>query len=112
MSRRLGESSNLLLVPVRSIIPACSALLSAQTRLQHQFAALQAIEALRMHAAQHGQWPERLEDVTVVPVPNDPINEAPFRYRREGDQAILEPAEGVKLPHSPVERYILRLKRD
>jgi hypothetical protein len=92
------------------LMPALSSFTDARARLDQQLAALQAIEALRMHAAQTGQWPDRLEEVTIVPVPKDPVNEAPFRYRREGETAILEPSEGLTLPHQPIRRYVLRLK--
>lgn len=93
------------------LMPALWSVADARARLDHHLAALQAIEALRMHAAQTGQWPDRLEEVTIVPVPKDPVNEAPFRYRREGDTAILEPSEGLTLHNLQIRRYVLRLKR-
>lgn len=111
--RHLRWDATAPLVPlVGLLMPAFSSVLTARTRLEHQVVMLQAIEALRMHAAQTGRWPERLEEVTVVPVPLDPVNDAPFRYRREGDTAILEPSEGIQLPPGHVRRYVLRLKRD
>src|SRR5262249_15731723 len=42
-----------------------------------------AIEALRMYAAEHGKWPQRLEDVTEAPVPEDPFTAKPFQYSPE-----------------------------
>lgn len=110
MPAALGPRGVAIIV-VHQLAPALSATAAAAVRVDHQMAALQAIEALRMHAAQTGQWPDKLEEVTVVPVPKDPASDAPFRYRREQDTAILEPAEGTSLPGSP-QRYVLRLKRE
>jgi hypothetical protein len=47
------------------------------------------IEALRMHAASHGGLPDPLAEVTIVPIPLDPMTGRPFRYRCEGETAIL-----------------------
>jgi hypothetical protein len=59
-------------------------------RLERKLAALRAIEALRMHAAVHGgQLPNKLHEVTIVPVPNDPGTGQPFEYQREGQSATL-----------------------
>jgi hypothetical protein len=55
-----------------------------------QVATLRVIEALRMYAAAHGgKLPESLDQVTEVPVPDDPATGKPFIYRRAGDGAIL-----------------------
>ena len=49
--------------------------------MDQRFAALQVIEALRMHAAQHGgQLPSDLDEVNIVPVPLDPMTGKPFHY--------------------------------
>ena len=53
-------------------------------------AALRVIEALRMHAAAHdGKLPDKLDDVTEVPIPSDPGTDRPFEYSRDGDTATL-----------------------
>lgn len=52
-------------------------------------AALMCVEAIRMHAAEFGDLPERLADITVVPVPDDPMTAKPFEYFLEGDGAVL-----------------------
>ncbi len=59
-------------------------------RLERQLNALQAIEAIRMHAAQTGKLPATLEEITIVPVPLNPVTEKPFVYRLDGETAILE----------------------
>jgi len=63
---------------------------TAQARTEREFAVLQFLEALRIHAANHdGRLPERLRDLTDVPVPNDPVTGRPFRYLLDGKIARL-----------------------
>jgi hypothetical protein len=70
--------------------PAVQAALQAETRLDRRVAALRAVEAIRMHAAANdGKLPERLEDITIVPVPIDPGTSKTFEYTREGETARL-----------------------
>lgn len=74
----------------RLLLPALNNVMWAQTRDERYLAALRIIEALRMHAAAHdGKLPDKLDDVTEVPVPNDPGTNKPFEYKREGDAATL-----------------------
>jgi hypothetical protein len=42
-----------------------------------------------MHAAKNGQFPDKLDQVTIVPVPNDPGTDQPFEYQRDGQTATL-----------------------
>jgi hypothetical protein len=59
-------------------------------RIERYIALLRTIEALRDYAARHdGQPPERLEQVTDLPVPVDPITGWPFDYRADGQTAVL-----------------------
>jgi hypothetical protein len=61
-----------------------------EERLERQVAALRCVEALRLYAAGHdGRLPEKLADVTEVPVPPDPATGRPFDYRASGDRATL-----------------------
>lgn len=72
------------------LLPAIPKVMLAQARLERKLAALRTIEALRMHAAAHGgQLPDKLDEVTIVPVPNDPSTGRPFEYQREGQTAII-----------------------
>lgn len=72
------------------LLPAIPKVQLAQNRLDRKLAALRAIEALRMHAAAHrGQLPEKLEEVKIAPVPNDPGTGRPFEYQRDGQTATL-----------------------
>jgi hypothetical protein len=58
--------------------------------IERPLAMLRCVEALRLHLAEHGQWPETLEDLRPLPLSPDPITGKSFLYRREGDRAILE----------------------
>jgi hypothetical protein len=80
----------------RLLLPAFYRVQARQVALERNLAALRVIEALRMHAAAHdGALPDKLGDVTVVPVPPDPSTGRPFEYRREGATATLtSPALG------------------
>jgi hypothetical protein len=90
--RKLDEirsESRQTTVPFDAFLPALRAMYQAQLR-QHRFlSVLRAIEALRIHAARHGKWPETLADVTEVPVPNDPVTNSPFVYSKSGNNATL-----------------------
>jgi hypothetical protein len=72
------------------LLPALEACRRAEIRAQWQHNAFMVIEALRMHAAETGEFPERLEQIQVVPVPLNPITRNPYVYRRDGQMAVLE----------------------
>lgn len=91
----------------RGLIPAIDATMRAQDRLERMIAALRVIEALRLYAAAHdGQLPEKLSQVTTVPVPNDPGTGKPFEYKRDGAGAVLI----GRLPGQPLENTGLRYR--
>jgi hypothetical protein len=72
------------------LLPAAERVLFAPARIERKIAALRSVEAIRMHAAAHGgQLPEKLADVTEVPVPVDPWTGKPFEYHREDGKATL-----------------------
>jgi hypothetical protein len=72
------------------LLPALQAAKTAETRIQWKLALLRIFEALRMYAANHdGRWPDRLDDIKEVPIPNNPFDGKPFLYRRDGDKAVL-----------------------
>jgi hypothetical protein len=74
----------------RMLMPALNAVTAKQVAVERNLAALRVVEALRIHAALHdGKLPDKLDDVTLVPIPNDPGTGGPFEYRREGDTATL-----------------------
>jgi len=43
-----------------------------------------------MHAAETGQLPKTLEDISIVPVPLNPATNKPFEYQLKGGTATLE----------------------
>jgi hypothetical protein len=82
------------LFPLASILsPIRGNVLMSQMKIDRQVARLQAIEALRMHAAATGAFPTRLDEVTGVPVPLDPATGGPFAYKLEGEFATLDVAD-------------------
>jgi hypothetical protein len=88
-----------MFLPVIQKVPA------VPVRLERKIAALRAIEALRLHAAANGgQLPDRLDQVTVVPIPDDPGTGKPFEYRREGAKATLV----SRISGEPLEKEGLR----
>jgi hypothetical protein len=91
----------------RLFLPGLDRVLSNQIRLERNLAALRVIEALRMYAAAHdGKLPDKLGDVTEVPLPTDPGTGRPFEYRREGDTATLV----SQVPGDPLRNNGLRYR--
>ena len=73
------------------LFPALSKASASGSKLKRNLAALQTIEALRMHAAQHaGKLPATLDEIKIIPVPLNPATGKPFPYMLVGTQAILE----------------------
>jgi hypothetical protein len=69
----------------RLFLPAVMKVQGAQARIERKLATLRVIEAVRLHAAaNNGQVPDTLAEVTIVPVPNDPGTGQPFAYQRDG----------------------------
>lgn len=72
------------------LLPAVSNVNQASIRLARNLAAIQTLEAIRMHMAAHGgQLPKSLAEITVVPVPNNPATGEPFSYELRGAEARL-----------------------
>jgi hypothetical protein len=89
-----SEAQQRELYPLVSLLaPLRGNLRLGQERLERLLARQQAIEALRMHAAAEGRFPQSLIDVNVVPVPVDPATGKPFAYQLDGDVAVLDVAE-------------------
>jgi hypothetical protein len=72
------------------LMPAVNSVRDAGMRLDWQLNGIQTVEAIRMHAAETGKLPATLQEITVVPVPLNPLTEKPYAYRLEREQAILE----------------------
>jgi len=96
----------------KTLMPAIVKILAAPNRVQRKIAALRVIEALRMHAAAHdGRLPDKLSEVTVVPLPDDPGTGRPFEYHRDGRTATLT----GRIPGQPLAitglRYRLTMRK-
>ena len=82
--------------PVRMFLalflPATQAAKNAYLRTEQSFDRLKIVEAIRLYAAGHdGKPPKSLDDIKEVPVPKiDPMTGTPYRYRTEGNTAILD----------------------
>ena len=103
-------------LPIASLmLPAVSNVKLASIRLDRERAALMAIEALRMHAAATGKLPMALAEVTVVPVPPNPMSGQPFAYRLDaatGAATLDLPAPpGYERLQGHAKRYVIRLKK-
>ena len=61
----------------------------AEVRTQWQINALQVIEAIRLHAAAHGEFPQTLNQMEL-PAPLNPFTNKPYQYHVDGDTAIID----------------------
>ncbi|QDU58788.1 hypothetical protein [Aeoliella mucimassa] len=104
-----GASEDRELLPIGSLLlPAITAARSAEVRTDRDVQALRVIEALRMHAAENNAtWPESLDAITCVPVPNNPATGEPFEYHLQDDTAVLvlPMSDGLRIQ----KRYELKL---
>ena len=95
----------------RLLIPAVQNAMAAEVRLQSRFAAIQTIEALRMHAAANrGQLPKSLDDVTIVPVPLNPATDKPFPYELTEGVATLTIPTPAGRPAAEGRKYVIRME--
>ena len=78
------------------VMPACGSM--------RQINLLRTVEALRMYAAEHGRWPEKLDEIKAVPVPNDPFTEKPFEYAVKDGVALLRPTPDARAENTPRHR--------
>ncbi|MFA9480011.1 hypothetical protein ACERK3_17160 [Phycisphaerales bacterium AB-hyl4] len=89
---RMSAATN----PFLMSLPHFDAARATEERSRRRLALLRCVEAIRMHAAaNNGQLPESLDDITIVPAPADPSNNMPFRYelQPDGRTFTLQPAE-------------------
>jgi len=102
------------ILPITSMLmPNFELAWNAPMRLERQFAAIRAIEAIRMHAASNdGTLPNTLGDITAAVVPDDPFLDQPFSYQVEGKTAILTTkSAGTDEPSHEIYRYELTIKK-
>jgi len=75
--------------PFNVFLSAPGRLRGASLKIERQIALLQVVEAIRLHAAEHGSLPPTLDAIKAVPVPHDPATGKDFGYKIEGERAIL-----------------------
>lgn len=84
---------------------------SMMNRFSRQVDVLECVEAMRLHAAvNNGKFPNRLGDITKVPVPDDPVTGKPFAFSRTGSAAVLEIPPSGKETDGDTMRYELSFK--
>ncbi len=94
-----------------ALLPAIDKVQAAETRLERKLAAFRVIEALRLHASAHdGRLPDKLSDITLVPVPDDPGIGKPFGYQRDGDIATVTSRIPGEKPEETGLRYRVVMK--
>jgi hypothetical protein len=93
----------------RLLLPAVQKVTEATARTDRTIALLRIIEALRLYGASHdGRLPEKLNDITEVPVPVDPLTGQPFAYQRTGETAVLDASTHGIIPAVHGVRYEIR----
>ncbi len=81
---------------VNTLMPAFSQAYEAEARGTIRPVALMVVEAIRMHAWENeGRLPATLQEITVVPVPDNPATGQPFPYGLEGNVATLDVATSL-----------------
>lgn len=92
--------------------PAHDRIRKQMNHLDRKIAALQCIEALRLYAGSHGdKLPEKLNDVTDIKIPVDPVTKKPFSYKSTGSEAVLELEATEGSESRDAVRYELKLKQ-
>jgi hypothetical protein len=107
-------AGELKVLPIASLLlPAVEKVYFSQARIDRKIAALRCIEALRLYAAAHGgALPDRLDQITEVPIPDDPVVGRPFEYSHSGNSIRLTtlPPAGEEANAGNVLRYELSFR--
>ncbi len=90
------ESYNGFRISEMSLVPHLDIMLHSYQQsfgvsslLKRQLAALQILEAIRLHLGQTGELPKSLDDITIVPIPLNAETGQQFRYESDGQSAKL-----------------------
>lgn len=87
----------------RAFLPASGAIRYSAANAQREIAILRLVEAIRMYGARNdGRLPTSLAAITNVPIPNDPVNGKPFKYRLEQQIAVIEGAPSLPRGKPPL----------
>jgi hypothetical protein len=96
----------------KQLKPAHNRIHIMMKRLSRHVAALQCIEAICIYSGTNqGKLPETLSEIKKVAIPNDPVTEKPFEYKRSGSEAVLKaPAPEGGRPEDAI-HYKLTIKK-
>ena len=96
--------------PLALMLPALGRAYFQQARLDRRTAALRIVESIRLHvAANDGKLPAKLTDITVVPVPTNPVTGKPFGYKVSGRTFTLTADAPSDMRLSDTDRYEVTL---
>lgn len=97
-----------------SLMPAVENVQLSVARMERRRAALETIEAIRMHAARTGELPAALDQLSVVPAPANPFTGRPFDYRRDerGRGILEERSPGFDPVRANDRKYLIELMQD
>jgi hypothetical protein len=111
-----GEGQRMDALPLAALLmPALNSVMLASQRTDRQFATLETIEAIRMHAAaRNGQLPQTLESLDVVPAPANPFTGRTFDYRldSQGRAVLEERSPGVDPVNARDRVYLIELEKE
>lgn len=94
---RTQAKDDALFAAMSLLYPAVQKVHFAHARFERRIALIRTLEAIRMQiATDGGTLPKSLENVTVVPVPDDPFLAKPFEYERTptGFKLVAPPLPG------------------
>ncbi len=95
----------------KTLEPAHARVRVLMSKLDRDVAALQVIEAIRLYAGKNGKFPESLDKINDVKLPQDPVTEKPFGYSSSGSEASLKgPSPKGGNPRDAIE-YKLKLQK-
>jgi hypothetical protein len=101
-------------LPIATLLmPSVEAVMLATARLERRQAALETIEAIRMHAAaRKGELPDSLEQLAVAPAPKNPFTGRLFDYRCDDRKAVIEErSPGLDPVRASDREYLIELIR-
>ena len=70
-------------------LPATTQVMSADLRIRNRMVSLRTIEAIRLHLGQTGELPASLDEIKIVPVPNNEYSGKPMYYSKTAQGATL-----------------------
>lgn len=91
--------------PLSMFLPNLGKAYARQVAMEQHLAAMQTLEAVRMHAAGHsGQLPPSLDAIDIAPVPRSPVTGQVLEYKVQGNTFTLiapsphkgEPEAGIR----------------